>query len=581
MKKREEGKRGRLRMSNRKFRTLLIIPIALVCIFAIIATAASQIMSSTLDTYLGSGTTSIQKADDTKDWDADYYDADGIDAEETKDDAYKVAAQVQDEGTVLLKNDGSLPLAKGSVVMPFGDAYLNPVYGQNASGGSAKWVKDPVTPEEGLSAFTIDNSAVDAMKAAGEPEALEEAPGTLAAGKAGSALGGDCLDMEHRVATTLLAGNKHLYQNYYFELSRFNDPLTHIAKYSEEMFLRGRYIEGIQNITSVMKCLNYFKVVAVSNQSLYEPIERASRSIKLIEDDVTAADYQKRLVMLEMELLIQKDLYTTLDFSGYRMYDEGLLALALPVCEYDGGFSDYYRSLEESERLSARQKLRLKANLLDDLSEIMIFDPLARRDVEIDYVNSLRKNYSYLKRKFANSFLAMKPIALMLLSAMDNKDDACVRMYALRGFDERLFEALWILCVMGLIKHLLCGSERLFIGEMTINDQEARKYLAAVPFDRLVGKTELLKELHAELLACYDIGPASDKRCELAFGYDVRLSFDEKSAPVIESVFKALLGDSYANFEGTKSLEGSCIRPDEKALKLLQEAMGDQAADGE
>ena len=337
------------------------------------------------------------------------------------------------------------------------------------------------------------------------------------------------IDMEHRVATTLLAGNKHLYQNYYFELSRFNDPLTHIAKYSEEMFLRGRYIEGIQNITSVMKCLNYFKVVAVSNQSLYEPIERASRSIKLIEDDVTAADYQKRLVMLEMELLIQKDLYTTLDFSGYRMYDEGLLALALPVCEYDGGFSDYYRSLEESERLSARQKLRLKANLLDDLSEIMIFDPLARRDVEIDYVNSLRKNYSYLKRKFANSFLAMKPIALMLLSAMDNKDDACVRMYALRGFDERLFEALWILCVMGLIKHLLCGSERLFIGEMTINDQEARKYLAAVPFDRLVGKTELLKELHAELLACYDIGPASDKRCELAFGYDVRLSFDEKS----------------------------------------------------
>ena len=197
MKKREEGKRGRLRMSNRKFRTLLIIPMALVCIFAIIATAASQIMSSAFDTYLGGGSLSVQKADDTKDWDADYYDADGIDAEQAKDDAYQVAAQAQDEGTVLLKNDGALPLVKGSVVMPFGDAYLNPVYGQNASGGSAKWVKDPVTPEEGLSAFTIDSSAVDAMKAAGDPEVLEEAPGTLAAGKAGSALGGDCRIYEY------------------------------------------------------------------------------------------------------------------------------------------------------------------------------------------------------------------------------------------------------------------------------------------------------------------------------------------------------------------------------------------------
>jgi beta-glucosidase len=127
MKHKEKGKAGRLKMSNRKFRVLLIIPIVLVCIIAVAATVVGNVMSSTLDTYRGSGTTSIQKADDTKDWDADYYDADGIDAEQAKDDAYQVAAQVQDEGTVLLKNDGSLPLAKGSVVMPFGNAYLNPV----------------------------------------------------------------------------------------------------------------------------------------------------------------------------------------------------------------------------------------------------------------------------------------------------------------------------------------------------------------------------------------------------------------------------------------------------------------------
>ena len=119
------------------------------------------------------------------------------DPAQAKDAAYKVAARIQDEGTVLLKNSGVLPLAKGSTVMPFGRAYLDPIYGQLTPGGSAKWSVDPVTPEQGLSAFSIDGSAADAMRAAGDPEALEEAEGTAPAGKAGSLLGGDCRIYEY------------------------------------------------------------------------------------------------------------------------------------------------------------------------------------------------------------------------------------------------------------------------------------------------------------------------------------------------------------------------------------------------
>ncbi len=113
------------------------------------------------------------------------------DADEAREAAYLVAAKVQDEGTVLLRNEGALPLAAGATVMPFGRAYLDPVYGQNSSGGSAKWVSDPVTPEAGLSGLSIDTSAVDLMEAA-EVVVTVEADGTAAAGEAGSVLGGDC-----------------------------------------------------------------------------------------------------------------------------------------------------------------------------------------------------------------------------------------------------------------------------------------------------------------------------------------------------------------------------------------------------
>ena len=118
-------------------------------------------------------------------------------ADEAREASYAVAARVQDEGTVLLRNEGLLPLAAGSTVMPFGYAYLSPIYGQLTSGGSAKWAVDPVTPEQGLSGFTIDPAAADAMRAAGDPEPLIEAEGTAPAGEAGSMLGGDCKIYEY------------------------------------------------------------------------------------------------------------------------------------------------------------------------------------------------------------------------------------------------------------------------------------------------------------------------------------------------------------------------------------------------
>lgn len=119
------------------------------------------------------------------------------DAGEAREAAYAVAARVQDEGTVLLRNQGLLPLASGSRVMPFGYAYLSPIYGQLSSGGSAKWAVEPVTPEQGLAGFIVDAAAADAMSAAGDPEPLVEAEGAASAGEAGSLLGGDCKIYEY------------------------------------------------------------------------------------------------------------------------------------------------------------------------------------------------------------------------------------------------------------------------------------------------------------------------------------------------------------------------------------------------
>ena len=190
-------KKQKLKMSNRKFRAILIPIMSIVLILALVINAAASMLGSTLDTYVGAGSSYIVTPNDVKDWDANYYQTLYANNTESAEGAYAVARRVAEEGSVLLKNSGILPLAAGSSVMPFGYAYLHPIYGQLTSGGSAKWVIDPVTPEQGLSAYTINTAAADKMTSTGDPEIVVEAAGTNVAGEAGSLLGGDCKIYEY------------------------------------------------------------------------------------------------------------------------------------------------------------------------------------------------------------------------------------------------------------------------------------------------------------------------------------------------------------------------------------------------
>ena len=184
------------KMSNKTFRRIWIPVLSVLLVLLLIVNVAANLMSSTIDTYIGGGTKTISTPKDAQDLDANYYPIRFNNNEESTEAAYAVAKRVAEEGSVLLKNDGLLPLAKGSTVVPFGYAFLNPIYGQLTSGGSAKWVIDPVTPLQGLSAFQIDDSAAVRMQNA-EVQVLTEAPGTKEAGAAGSLLGGDCKIYEY------------------------------------------------------------------------------------------------------------------------------------------------------------------------------------------------------------------------------------------------------------------------------------------------------------------------------------------------------------------------------------------------
>ena len=186
-------KREKRKTANKSLRTILV---TLLSIFLVFVNVAADVMSTAIDSYLGGGSKLIATPKAVQGLNADYYPVRFSSSEEATEAAYQTAKRVAEEGSVLLKNDALLPLAKGSTVLPFGYAYLHPIYGQRTSSGSAKWAVNPVTPKQGLYAFRIDNSAVERMKAA-EVQVLLEAPGTREAKAAKSVPGGDCRIYEY------------------------------------------------------------------------------------------------------------------------------------------------------------------------------------------------------------------------------------------------------------------------------------------------------------------------------------------------------------------------------------------------
>lgn len=175
--------------ATNKHSKLLLIPLALLLIFAIVLNAAAVMMKSTFDQFLGAGKKTVTGGSGL---DGNYYTLRYTDSDAARDAAYEVAAKVNAEGTILLKNNGVLPLAADAEIMPFGYSFRFPMYGQSSSSGSAKWADEPITLRSALfdSSLNLNETALNTIFQSGKPLKLAEAAGThVAAGT--SALGGD------------------------------------------------------------------------------------------------------------------------------------------------------------------------------------------------------------------------------------------------------------------------------------------------------------------------------------------------------------------------------------------------------
>lgn len=156
----------KLKMNAKTFRIITAPIMAVLLIFALATTVITNYFTPSLNAFLGKGARKATTPSGTAGWDTDYYDISSKNSNEALQNSLQTSENIADEGIVLLKNNGLLPLAADKAITPFGYDYLNPMMSGSGSGSADTKADYVYTAEKGINeAFSnVNNAAVDAMK---------------------------------------------------------------------------------------------------------------------------------------------------------------------------------------------------------------------------------------------------------------------------------------------------------------------------------------------------------------------------------------------------------------------------------
>lgn len=140
----------RKKMSGRKLRRKVIPALVMIALLAYTVTFGMLNNTSILNTTFGNGSISVSSSQNSTQELGAFYPQLYKSSSEARSAAFQVSTQISNEGIVLLKNDGLLPLKAQTPIAPFGLRYCSAYYGGTGSSAIGTGDDYVVTPSEGL-----------------------------------------------------------------------------------------------------------------------------------------------------------------------------------------------------------------------------------------------------------------------------------------------------------------------------------------------------------------------------------------------------------------------------------------------
>lgn len=160
-------------MSNKKFLAIWIPIVAVVAVVAIGANVAIGMFRGAIESYMGAGTYEISNTAEGSELDTAYYTADYETQDEAKAASATVVEEIAQEGMTLVKNNGTLPLATGSITL-LGRGAADPVYGGSGSGTADTRTAVNIRAGVENGGFTVNGTVYDQLAAFAEANPAAE-----------------------------------------------------------------------------------------------------------------------------------------------------------------------------------------------------------------------------------------------------------------------------------------------------------------------------------------------------------------------------------------------------------------------
>ena len=171
-------------MDHSVLRRALPLLMALLLLLDLTVTFGMLQNSDTMDLTFGKGEQSIVNLESTNKSQSQYYRKQFASSSAARIAALQISKSISDEGTVLLKNDGLLPLSPDTPVTPLGLGCFVPLYCGTGSSAIGTTQNDVVSPAEGLHKVfsSVNGTAETIQKNAFEAQpSLQENPNIVTA----------------------------------------------------------------------------------------------------------------------------------------------------------------------------------------------------------------------------------------------------------------------------------------------------------------------------------------------------------------------------------------------------------------